>query len=168
MPDGSMNPTQRGARMLRESGYANGGAIHSDKAEDKKLIKSELGRARIKVRSGGKIKGEAPKESPARRARGGHVGHKDKSGIGKVNIIIAHGGDKPPVPPMPMPHPPMAAGPPPGAPMAGPPPGAMPPRPMMPPPGVGSPGMPPGAPMMPHASGGQVRDRMGRFAGGGV
>lgn len=175
MADGQMNGTERGRRMLRESGYASGGAVHSDEAEDKTLIRSMLGKARIKAKSGGKIKGEAVADRPDRRARGGHVG---KPGIGKVNIVIAHGGDKPPMPGGPMqppvvlpPHPPMmppagAGGPPMPPPAmamgAGPRPG-MP----MPPPGpVGPPGAMP--PMMPHAMGGRVRDRMGRFVGGAI
>lgn len=176
-----MTPADRGHRMLRESGYAQGGAIHEDEAEDKKLIKQELGKARIKTRSkGGPIKGDRAKEHPGRRSRraeGGHVPHKDhgKPGIGKVNIVIAK-DDKPdmptPVAGMMAPHPmapapgPMPGGPPPGA-M----PGGLPPRPMggppMPPPGAG----PGGPPMMrPQGArdGGKVRDRMGRFTGGSV
>lgn len=170
-----MTPGERGHRMLRESGYAHGGEIrHEDEAEDKKLIREELGKARIKAKAGGRIKGEHAKERPDRRARGGHV--KGKPGIGKVNIVIAHGaGDKgadgPPAPmPVMAPRPPMAP--------PGPPPGAMPPRPAMsmPPPGGGAPmagppgGMPPGPMMRPQGikSGGMVRDRAGRFAGGSI
>lgn len=126
------------------------------------------------------------------RARGGHVG----KGKGKTVININAGGDKggdqqhdqqvfqagaqqgakmvaqklagagaggPPRPPGAGPMPP--PGMPPGGmpPGGGAPPGAMPPRPpMMPPPG----GPPPGMPM--HARGGALRDRKGRFLGGGV
>lgn len=159
-----MNPMERGRRMIREAGYASGGAVHSDEAEDKALIKSELGKARIRVKAGGKIKGEVTSARPDRRARGGHI--KGKPGIGKVNIVIAHGGeDKPPAPPM-MPHPPMAppaaAMPPPRPPMPMPPPGAGPP--MAGPPGMAPPMPPPGM----HASGGMIRDRLGRFLGGSV
>lgn len=186
MADTHMTPADRGHRMLRESGYAHGGAIHDDAAEDKKLIKEELGKAKIKVRSrGGMIKGETAREHPGRRSRragGGHVPHKDhgKPGIGKVNIVIAKGDEKPdgPTPvagmmaphPMPAPGGPMPGDPPPGAGM--PPPGMMPPR-----PGMGGPPMPPpgagprGPPMMrPQGvrDGGKVRDRMGRFVGGSV
>lgn len=121
------------------------------------------------------------------RARGGKMGGHGKPGIGKVNIVIAHGGQPggeegamPPHPPMappPMtapPHPPMM--PPPGG-GAMPPPGGMPsggappmaPRPMMPPPGAG----PGGPPMMPHSAGGMIkhdlmRGRDGRFTGGAI
>lgn len=177
MGDTHMNPAERGRRMLHESGYANGGAIHEDEAEDKALIKRELGNARIKVRSkGGMIKGDGAKEHPGRRSRrasGGHVPHKDhgKPGIGKVNIMIAK-DDKPsmptPVAGMMAPHPmapppgPMPGGPPPGAPPMG----AMPPRPM-----GGPPMPPPGPPMMRPQGvrmGGAIRDRMGRFTGGSI
>lgn len=135
---------------------------------------------------------KAGKDQPQSRARGGHVG----KGKGKTVININAGGDKggdqqhdqqvfqagaqqgakmvaqklagagggaPPRPPGAGPMPP--PGMPPGGmpPGGGAPPGAMPPRPpMMPPPG----GPPPGMPM--HASGGALRDRKGRFLGGGV
>jgi hypothetical protein len=213
-----MTATERGHRALREGGYQHhkdGGNIHhSDEAEDKKLIKSELGKARISTRNkGGKIKGEKAGENPGRRHRamGGATGTESmkrdypdykkpidadakinqqhppgdekpssyarggathgKPGIGKVNIVIAHpgGGEggAPGAPPMMPPHPPMAP-----PPMAAPP-----PHPMMPPPGGGAgmggpPPAPPGAmPMMrPQGArmGGPIRDRFGRFQGGGV
>lgn len=65
-----MTAIERGHRALRESGYASGGAVHADEAEDKALIKSELSKARISTRNkGGKIKGAKPKETPGRRRR---------------------------------------------------------------------------------------------------
>lgn len=208
-----MTPQERGKRDLREAGYAaggaikkDGGAVHSDEAEDKKLIKEELGHARIKAKGGGAVKGMAPPFSPGRKSRaaggglddtqalakGGKV--KGKPGIGKVNIVIAHGGPPgsgaagaggpppmPPKPPMPPPGPPMG-GPPPGGPPPGMPPGAGGPPPGLPPGGPGGPippgvrgpmpppGMPPGGPPMrpPMAAGGAMRDAMGRFVGGAI
>lgn len=66
-------PEEMGRRVLKQAGYAHGGAVHEDEAEDKELIKKELGRARIKVRSGGKVEGKAPEHRPDRRARGGSL-----------------------------------------------------------------------------------------------
>jgi hypothetical protein len=59
--------------VLKQSGYATGGAVHDDEAEDKELIKKELGKARIKVRAGGKVEGKKPEHRPDRRARGGSI-----------------------------------------------------------------------------------------------
>lgn len=207
-----MTPQERGKRDLREAGYAaggaikkDGGAVHSDEAEDKKLIKEELGHARIKAKGGGAVKGMAPPFSPGRKSRAAGGGIEDtqalakggkvkgKPGIGKVNIVIAHGGPPggppgaggpppmPPHPPMPPPGPPPGAGP--GGPPPGPPPGMGPGGPPgLPPGGPGGPippgvrgpmpppGMPPGGPPMrpPMAAGGAMRDAMGRFVGGAV
>jgi hypothetical protein len=66
-------PEQMGRRVLKQAGYAHGGAVHEDEAEDKALIKKELGKARIKVRSGGKVDGKKPEHRPDRRARGGRA-----------------------------------------------------------------------------------------------
>lgn len=190
-----LTPQERGARDLKAAGYAAGGAVHDDEAEDKALFQKEIGKARIvAAKGGGSIKGMKGKGHPGRRARGGEVEdepqerargghvahHAGKPGIGKVNIVIAPhpgggagsggaGGPPPPAvpPPRPMMPPP---GPPPGA-MAGPPPGAG-------PPGMPPPGGPPRPPMMPppgampppgmRSAGGYIRDAMGRFRGGAL
>lgn len=189
-----MTPAERGMRALREGGYKQhkSGDIHADAAQDAKQISSGVhqheanmhaGRkpTKLKLKSGGEVKGAASKHRMDRRARGGYIaseqpddaqgndradssrargGHVGKKGGNKTVInIIAGGGEKPPMPPPMPPHPPMMAGPPPGAgmpPGGAPPPGAMPPRPMMPPPGAGGPppGMPPGMP--PRARGGRL------------
>lgn len=189
---------QRAISALRSSGYASGGEVHSDVAEDKKLIRGMLSNARIKLRSGGGVPGQKSTSRPDRaargdieeRARGGAAG-KHRPGIGKVNVIVANTdkGAAPPMPPRPMappmPHPPMAPpmpapGPSP-APMAGPagPPGS----PMMRPPGVRR-----GGSVKHRADGGAVaedrennkapfsdaqdmeraRDPKGRFMGGSI
>ena len=150
-----MTPQERGQRMIRESGYASGGAI-SDDAEDKALVKKGVRQhetqehggkhADLKLKGGGHIKGGKPGFHPGRKSRagggavddaqalakGGKV--KGKPGIGKVNIVIAHPGGGPGAgavpPPMAPPHPMMP-----------------PPKPPMPPPGAG-PGGPPGGPPM--------------------
>lgn len=138
---------------------------------------------------------QAAAVKPAARADGGGVGDdtqalakggkvKGKPGIGKVNIVIAHGGPPGagspgagPVPaPMPPPHPMMPPPRPPMPPGAGGPPGMMPPG--GPPPGIGGPppgmlrpppgGPPPGVPPQGIAGGGRVRDEFGRFVGGAV
>ena len=121
----------------------------------------------------------------ARGGRSGGAGH--KGGIGKVNIVIAHPGEgagtspmagAPPMAAPPRPSMPPPAAPPPPRPPMMPPPGGMPgggmppgppiggaPRPPMPPPGAGA------SPMMrPQGirTGGSVRDRNGRFAGGAI
>ena len=126
--------------------YAKGGSVHSDEAEDKALIRKEVkGEALKHEGKGAKHRGD----KAVRRAKGGHVKHKG-SGKTSVNVIVAPGGQ----------HPPMAGagGMPPGT--GGPPPmPAMPPKPpMMPPPGAGGPppmaglGGPPGGPPMPPRS----------------
>lgn len=125
-------------------GHAKGGAVHSDEAEDRKMIKGMVKSGSLKVEgraSGGRL------DRPA-RASGGKV----KSGKTNVNVIIApQGGGAGAVPPIAAPSP-IAAGPPP----------IMPPRPPMMPPGAAGP-LPPGAggsPMM-RKSGGRG------YAGGG-
>ncbi len=124
--------------------YARGGSVHSDEAEDRALIKKEVKGSALK-HEGKEAKSRGDKA--VRRAKGGHVKHKG-SGKTSVNVIVAPGGQ----------HPPMAGvgGPPPGA---GAPPPMMPPKPMMPPPGAGAPPMaglggPPGGPPMPPRSDG--------------
>lgn len=126
-------------------GYAHGGAVHSDAAEDAAMIKRMVKPKALRAH-GGKTKYRAD-----RRARGGRTKHK---GAGKtvVNVITGHHQPQPGIaPPM---MPPAAAGPPPGAAPA------MPPRPPMAgPPVAGPPGA--GAPMMPppglRAAGGRVK-----------
>lgn len=97
--------------------FARGGKVHSDEAEDKKLIK--------------KMISEHDKDKDG-YARGG------RTKPSQTNIAIVLGGQdkKPPAMPIPIP-----AGPPPGGAPGGPPPGGPP----MPPPGAGGP--PPGMPM---------------------
>lgn len=194
---------RRGARMLREGGY-----VHSDVAADKKLIEKAIHEhenhehggvhTKLKLKTGGKVKGGAPKHRPDYRARGGGVhgptadqpddaqgndnarsararGGRTK-GPSKVIVNVNAAPEKQPVP-IPVPGRPPMAGPPPG--------GAMPPGaggPPMMPPGAAPGGMPPGAmagrPPMPgpgampppgvRARGGAMRDRAGRFTGGAV
>lgn len=130
----------RVAQLTR--GYAAGGAVHDDDAEDKVAIRNVVKKTALKA------DGVAPKARADRpgRARGGRS--PKKSGKTNVNVIVAgHGG--PPAAPMAPPPGPMPMG-------------AMPPRPpMMPPPGAGPgppPGLPPGAPpgMPPRRSGGRA------------
>lgn len=129
-------------------GYANGGAVHGDEAEDKALIRKSVKKSALKVEgSGTKARADRPG-----RARGGRA--PKKSAKTNVNVIVAGHGGQPAAP---------AMAPPPGpVPMAAP---AMPPRPPMLPPGAGPglppgmpPGMPPGAPpgMPPRRSGGRT------------
>ena len=102
-------------------GYAKGGKVHGDEAEDKKFMKKELKASAFK--DGGK-KPKARADRP-HRAKGGRVKH--KGGKTNVNVIVApSGGPKPPVAglgPAPAPAP---------APAAPPPMAAKPPMPMAP------------------------------------
>lgn len=124
-------------------GYAAGGAVHSDEAEDRKMVKGMVKKSAMKA------EGEKPKHRADRphRAKGGRVKHKGTT----VNVMVAppHGGVG--AVPVPVPGPgaaPMPPGPPPM--------GAAPPGPpMMPPPGMG-PGMPP------RAHGGRTYAKGGR------
>lgn len=133
-------------------GYASGGAVHHDEAEDKKLIKKMISTHDNEATEMAGDKRGKPRADRPNRARGGKVKGKHK-GV-NVNVIVAPQGDGA-KPPMPMP--------PPGGPMAGPPPGAPPMRPpMAPPPGVGAPGAMPPPGMRAHggrayASGGAVK-----------
>lgn len=149
------------SQLKHHTHFASGGHVkaeNDDETEDRKLVKSMVGKAKIKLKEGGCVEGSTGKRRLDQYASGGKVkgkgGHKTV-----VNIVMPQAGDKPPMSPSPIampPHPPMAPPPmmpPPGAGM-GPPPGAMPPRPpMMPPPG-----------MPPRASGGRV----GRASGGKI
>lgn len=121
-------------------GYANGGAVHSDEKQDRKLF-GKMIREHDREPEGKKGKRRADRVT---RAKGGRV----KKGATHVNVIVNGGGDKQPVP-VPVPAPAMA-GPPPGPPM---------------PPVAGLGGPPPGMPPMPpRARGGKVNRR----ADGGV
>lgn len=119
------------ARVHKLYGYARGGSVHSDEAEDKKLIKKLLAeheREEMKVKGTMKhdmsASGHKSKSRMDKYARGGKVRHKGSKT--HINIVVAPhkdaaaAGGLPPAPPMagPPPMPPM----PPGAPM-GPPPG---------------------------------------------
>lgn len=120
-------------------GYAAGGAVHSDEAEDRKMVKGMVKKSAMKA------EGEKPKHRADRphRAKGGRVKHKGTT----VNVNVAPpmgGAPAPGLGPMPLPPP----GPPP---MAAAPPGP----PMMPPPGIG-PGMPP------RSNGGRTYAKGGR------
>lgn len=114
-------------------GYASGGAVHSDEAEDKAMVKKMVKPSAMRM-TGGPVKARADKVN---RARGGRTKHGGKH---TVNVIVAPGGNKPPMPMMPPPGPPPTATAP------------MPPRQMMPPPPAGIPG---GGPPM-RARGGKV------------
>ena len=147
-------------REHKKGHYARGGKTeheeHPDEAQDKKLIKKMVGKAKIKLRKGGDVHGE---EAPVRLdkkqrfARGGAAKHKGEKGT-KVNVIVAGGGGgQPPMGAIP-PHPPM----PPQAGAGAPP--QMPPRPPMAPPGAGAP--PPGGPG-PLKRGGRAYARGGKI-----
>lgn len=143
------HPSARAARMLRESGYARGGEVHPDAAEDKALIRKMVKPNALARKNGGRVHGEKSESRPDRRARGGEVKHKGAKTA--VNITVGGGGQQQAAQAaqqglavgrqqgaqMAMqkmaaqagpPHPPMA---PPGA--GAPPPGAMPPPGMRPP-----------------------------------
>lgn len=171
-------------RILKQGGYsckigtyAKGGAVHSDEAEDKALIRKMVKKKDLKEHKaeGGFVHGGMPKKRldkisrqtakgdanamqpypPGKEkfARGGKVKAKGKT---QINVIVGHGA--PQAQPVPVPVP---AG---GAPIA--------PRPIMPPPGAGGPPpMGPGAPLPPGA-GMPMRARGGKvpkmeFGGGG-
>ena len=137
-------------------GYAKGGAVHSDEAEDKALVKKMVKGSAMKHRmAGGKVTARLDRKA---RAAGGRTKHKGKTVV-NVNVAPHPGGAMP----MAMPG---------GPPMMPP---AMPPRPPMAPPMAGPPGAPPGAPGLPpgappmgamgmHKKGGRVQ----RARGGSV
>ena len=127
-------------------GYASGGAVHSDEAEDKALVKKMVKPKALKM-EGGKVKHRADRPG---RAHGGRMNKKHGT---TVNVINAGHPSMPP--PMAGVGAPPAMAAPPVAP-------AMPPHPPMAPPMAGPPGMPP--PMMPpRKSGGRVH----KYAKGG-
>lgn len=167
---GVETPEQIATKRVRVAGYTR------PKDDAGPIDKPE---SQIKRAKGGSVPGLASEGRPDRRARGGST----TKGAKTVNVIINTGkGDPaqaapPPGPMMPPPHPPMPAGPPPGA-GPGMPPGGMPlgARPPIPPGAGMPPGMPPGGPPgmpppMMHADGGgvvSVRGHMRRKAGGSV
>jgi hypothetical protein len=104
-------------------GYAHGGAVHGDEAQDRKLIKKVMAE-----RDAQAVEGSGARERADKRARGGRTKHKGTH----VNVIVAPQGGAQPGP---MPTPPPTAVP---AGIASP----VAPRPAMPPPGM-PPGMPP-------------------------
>lgn len=165
-------PQAMGARHLRESGYAKGGGVHPDAAQDEALVRRMVKPAALQKRAkGGPIEGDKPRSRPDRRGRGPKT----------VNIIIGRGdsADKeqqaaqqgmrtgmamagqaaaaphPPMPPPMAPHPPMG---PPAMGGAGGPGGA--------PPVAPRPGMPPQ--MAAHGGTIKVRAHERRRSGGAV
>ena len=122
-------------------GYAAGGAVHSDAAEDRKMVKAMVRPGSLKEYGGAS-------KHRADRARGGRT--KKHHGKTIVNVITgSHGGPTAP------PGLAAGAGPVPPSPMAGPaPPPMMPPRPPMGAGPGGPPMPPPGLPM--RAKGGRV------------
>src|ERR1700726_4119752 len=98
---------RRVAHMTK--GYASGGAVHSDEAEDKQLIKKTVKKTALKM-EGGK-----PKHRMDHRARGGRTKSKGKTIVNVINAPqhpmggapgMMPGGAMPPVVP---PRPPVAA-----------------------------------------------------------
>lgn len=136
------------ARVNPILGRAAGGKVHADAEQDKKLIRSMLGKELGEI---GGVKAKMRADRPM-RAAGGKVGGAGKKATTVVNIIT--GGAQPAAPPPPqppmMPPPGAMAGPPPAPPM-GPPPGAI-----GPPPGAGGPPMDMPPPPM-RARGGGVK-----------
>ena len=129
-------------------GYAHGGAVHGDEAEDRRLIHQEVKKSALKV-DGKHAKHRADKPH---RARGGRTNRKG----GKTVVNVIAGGAHPP---MAVPAP-MA---PPIGPAAAPPMPVPPPRPPMPGPMAGAPPVPG---MPPRRSGGRAYKAGGRVADG--
>lgn len=148
-----MHPFRDVARASNEKrlsyfkgGHSEAGEKKADAAQDKKLIKSEIKKARLKLATGGAAyaEGGAAKKRLDRKPRGTNV-----------NIIIA---DKPEAPVLPpaaalMQKPPMPAAPPPGGPAGAPPPGGA---------------LPPGSPPSPGAIDPMMRAAAMRAAGAGA
>lgn len=132
-------------KLLSRMGYKSGGHMHhADEAEDKVLIKKEMKKARIKLKTGGVAEGDEPKPRADRLARGGNAHKGKKGGHTTVNVVV--GGQHPQPVPVPVPKPvpvPVGGG-------------------GMPPPGAGGtpPGMGPQGPMPPTGmkKGGRTRD----------
>ena len=153
---GARSGAMGNTRLLKEYGgskgsdgmskcYAHGGKVHGDKAEDEKMMKTELKPSAFKA-GGGEVDGAPAKarlDRPGRKMKG--KGKNDKGKGTNVNVIIM---SKPPGDMGQMDGGP----PPPGAGPMPPPPMMKPPGPPMPPPGAGG---PPGMPPM-HKNGGKV------------
>jgi hypothetical protein len=157
-------------------GYASGGSVHSDEAEDKAMIKRMVKSKALKA-DGGAVKARSDKP-PRKRAEGGRAPDGESETSGKFDSDSVrmkqrmmrarggrtkHKGSKTVVNVIAGGHP---AGPMPG-PMAPP----MAPRPMMPPPPpmAGPPGMPPGMPppgMPPRQAGGRAYAKGGAVKSG--
>ncbi len=136
------------ARVKGIVGRAAGGKVHPDAEQDKKLIRSMIGKSLGEI---GGVKAKMRMDRPM-RAAGGKVGGAGKKATTVVNVITGGAAAAPPPPPPPMMPPPgPMAGPPPAPPM-GPPPGAM-----GQPPGAGGPPMEPPMPM--RARGGGVKSK---------
>lgn len=138
---GHRDHTVQKSRVSKIAHRATGGAVHSDEAADKKLVRKMVKKDALAA-DGGKPKQRA--DRPGRK-RGGRA---PKSGKTVVNVIT--GGAQPPAGPPPMPMPP------PGMPPMGPQ-GLAAKPPMMPPPGAPPGGMGPGALPM-RKRGGRVND----------
>lgn len=138
----------RADRLVGRTGYADGGAV--DRRQDAAMVSRGVHEHEAALHRGAPktklhLDGAAPKQSLAKRARGGKLGRKGTT----VQVIVAPQAGKEPVPvPVPMGKP-LGMGAPP------PPPAAMMPPGGMPPPGAMPPG---GPPMMPRARGGKVPD----------
>ena len=133
---------------------ADGGRVHGDEAEDRKLFGKMIREHDRKEADG---KGKKHRHDRPHRAKGGKV-HKGKKGSTHVNVIV--GGHNPsPVaaPPLPPMAPQAGLAPPPGVGVGGSPP--------MPPPGGPGAGMPPGMPM--RARGGPIESNKEVYAKGG-
>lgn len=107
------------AKKLMGSCYKQGGGVHADEEQDKKLIKTMINKNNRgeKLKAGGHTS-KSRLDKPKRYATGGGVDDmpaKKKSGKSDttVNIIVAGKGGQDSMPPAP----PMGAGMPPGAPM---------------------------------------------------
>lgn len=144
-------------------GMKKGGtAKHDDEAQDKALIKKMVKPSAQRAKGGecaldGEMQGTRPTGGRKARKSGGRA-----KGKTNINIVIAQKPDQTPMPgpampplgaPVPVPVPPMAAGP-----------GAPPPMPMPMPPM----GPPPGGPPMMRRDGGRTYPKMHYGAGGGL
>lgn len=136
------------ARVKGIVGRAAGGKVHPDAEQDKKLIRSMIGKSLGEI---GGVKAKMRMDRPM-RAAGGKVGGAGKKATTVVNVITGGAAAAPPPPPPPMMPPPGPMAGPPPAPPPGPPPGAM-----GPPPGAGGPPMEPPMPM--RARGGGVKSK---------
>ena len=143
-------------------GYKKGGAVHSDEAQDRKLIKSMMDK---EEKSEPKVEGKASGGRLDKFARGGGTKGKGKhKGGNHVNVVIAAPHGSPPGMGAAPADPAGGLPPPPG--------GGLPPGPPMGMPPGGPPGMPPGQPPMKrggraYAAGGKVKMTAGAQTGEG-